>query len=128
MTLMQWKNCWNPIPLLLENTVCAGIWWEKKGQYHNRFFDEFSVEWEESIQGMRGAVCSHPLADFSKIRTYQFPELPRFDPEAERAAVAQRKADGIFTAAGLPHGHTFLRLTGLYICTPTATSVLWQRI
>ncbi len=56
---------------------------KKEGQYQNRFFDEFGVEWEESIQGMRGAVCSHPLADFSKIRTYQFPELPRFDPEAE---------------------------------------------
>ena len=84
-----------------------------KEQYHNRFFDEFGVEWEESIQGMRGAVCSHPLADFSKIKEYQFPALPHFDAEAERAAVAKRKADGIFTAAGLPHGHTFLRLTDL---------------
>jgi len=84
-----------------------------EGRYHNRFFDEFGVEWEESIQGMVGAVCTHPLEDFSKIKNYRFPEIPKFDLEAEQIRVAQRKANGDFTSTGLPHGHTFLRLTDL---------------
>ncbi len=84
-----------------------------EGNYHRRFFDEFGVEWEESIQGIRGAVRTHPLADFSKIKDYRFPELPKFNLEAERAAVEQRKAKGMFTTNSLEHGHTFLRLTDL---------------
>ncbi len=86
---------------------------KESGTYHRRFFDEFGVEWEESIEGMRGVVQSHPLADFSRIRDYRFPELPRFDPEHDRAAVKNARENGHLTAAGLPHGHTFLRLTDL---------------
>ena len=84
-----------------------------EGDYKRRFFDEFGVEWEESIQGIRGAVCTHPLADFSKIKDYRLPALPNFNPEAERAAVEQRKAQGMFCWNSLEHGHTFLRLTDL---------------
>lgn len=82
-------------------------------QYHRTFFDEFGVEWEETIEGMRGAVCTHPLADFAKIRDYSMPALPVFDPEKEREWVKQGKENGHFMGAGLPHGHTFLRLTDL---------------
>ena len=85
----------------------------KEGQYHKRFFDEFGVEWEESIQGIRGAVCTHPLADFSKIKDYRLPSLPNFDVETERSRVLKSQETGVFRYASLPHGHTFLRLTDL---------------
>ena len=77
------------------------------------YYDEFGVEWKGDIDGIRGVIQKHPLEDFSKIRDYAFPPLPKFDPEADRAAVAGAKERGVFTSNGLPHGHTFLRLTDL---------------
>ena len=81
--------------------------------YQKRFFDEFGVEWEEIQPGIRGTVIRHPLADFAKIRDYRFPDLPQLDVEAGRAAVQAARENGHLTCAGLPHGHTFLRLTDL---------------
>ncbi len=75
--------------------------------------DEFGVEWKGAIDGIRGVIRKHPLEDFKKIRDYRFPPIPSFDPEGDRRRVARAKANGLFTAAGLPHGHTFLRLTDL---------------
>ncbi len=77
------------------------------------YTDEFGVEWKGAIDGIRGVIQKHPLADFSKIRDYRFPALPAFDLEAERERVRAAKERGLFTSAGLPHGHTFLRLTDL---------------
>ena len=77
------------------------------------YYDEFGVEWMGAIDGIRGVIQKHPLADFSKIPEYRFPPLPAFDLEAERARVTRQKEAGGFAAAGLPHGHTFLRLTDL---------------
>ncbi|MBO7404915.1 MAG: hypothetical protein J6V24_08125, partial [Clostridia bacterium] len=77
------------------------------------YYDEFGVEWKGAIDGIRGVIQKHPLEDFSKIRDYRFPPIPAFDLEADRVRVAQAKANGWFTGAGLPHGHTFLRLTDL---------------
>ncbi len=81
--------------------------------YQKRFFDEFGVEWEEIQPGIRGTVIRHPLEDFAKIRDYTFPALPQFDVESGKAAVQSAKEQGHLTCAGLPHGHTFLRLTDL---------------
>ena len=80
---------------------------------NHRFFDEFGVEWEEAIDGIRGVVQNHPLADFSKIREYRMPALPVFNLEGDREWVKNAKAAGNLTCAGLPHGHMFLRLTDL---------------
>lgn len=77
------------------------------------YYDEFGVEWKSAIDGIRGVIQKHPLEDFSRIRSYRFPPLPAFHPEEERAAVARARAEGRFTQTGLPHGHTFLRLTDL---------------
>ena len=77
------------------------------------YYDEFGVEWKGDIDGIRGVIQKHPLEDFSKIRDYRFPPTPRFDLEADRERVAKAKEQGWFTSAGLPHGHTFLRLTDL---------------
>ena len=77
------------------------------------YYDEFGVEWKGDIDGIRGVIQKHPLEDFTKIRDYRFPPLPAFDLEGDRARVAAAKANGVLTGAGLPHGHTFLRLTDL---------------
>lgn len=77
------------------------------------YYDEFGVEWTGAIDGIRGVVSNHPLEDFSKIKDYVFPELPEFNPDKDRAYVEKLKSKGVFTSNGLPHGHTFLRLTDL---------------
>ena len=77
------------------------------------YYDEFGVEWKGDIDGIRGVIQKHPLEDFSKIRDYRFPEVPKFDLGRDRELVRKAKENGAFTSAGLPHGHTFLRLTDL---------------
>ena len=77
------------------------------------FTDAFGVEWKGVIDGIRGAVQKHPLADLSLAADYRFPALPDFDAAAERARVQAAKDAGHFIGAGLEHGHTFLRLTDL---------------
>ena len=88
---------------------------KKKDEVDNcvTYFDEFGVEWKGVIDGIRGVIRKHPLEDFSKIRDYRFPKLPAFDIDGKRAEVDRAKAKGEFTVSGLPHGHTFLRLTDL---------------
>lgn len=87
---------------------------KKANQYNQKYrhFDEFGVEWEVALSGIRGVVQDHPLADFSKIRDYQMPEL-HLDLEKTKADIARQKEQGLFTRGGLAHGHTFLRLTDL---------------
>ena len=77
------------------------------------FYDAFGVAWKGVIDGIRGAVQMHPLADLTKVPEYRFPTLPAFDAEAGRKNVQAAKDAGHFTSAGLEHGHTFLRLTDL---------------
>lgn len=85
---------------------------EEIDQKHT-YYDEFGVEWKGAIDGIRGVIQKHPLEDFSGIPGYVFPATPDYSTEADRAWVEARKAQGIFTSAGLDHGHTFLRLTDL---------------
>ncbi len=77
------------------------------------FYDAFGVRWRGIIDGIRGAVIEHPLADLSKVADYRFPAHPLFDAKSERAHVTALKEQGHFVKAGLEHGHTFLRLTDL---------------
>ena len=77
------------------------------------YYDEFGVEWKGDIDGMRGVIQKHPLEDFSKIKEYHFPDIPVFDVESDKARIKNAKENGSFTVGGLPHGHTFLRLTDL---------------
>jgi len=75
--------------------------------------DEFGVLWEDAIKGIRGVVKEHPLADLDKLADYKMPVPPVIDLEQMKINVAAAKAEGRFTAAGLEHGHTFLRLVDL---------------
>ena len=88
---------------------------KSKDEVNKEFFhtDAFGVEWKGTIDGIRGVVQKHPLADLTKVPEYSFPAHPKFNLEADRERIAKAKADGHFTSAGLEHGHTFLRLTDL---------------
>ena len=108
--------------LLVSHPIIAGkdrMRWDlvpKDGQKTDEsviYFDEFGVEWKGAIDGIRGVIQKHPLEDFSDIKDYDFPKLPVFDVESTKIRVQKTKEDGNFTVAGLPHGHTFLRLTDL---------------
>ncbi len=77
------------------------------------YYDDFGVEWKGDIDGIRGVIQKHPLEDFSKIKDYKFPEIPKFNLEADRENIKKIKEAGYFTTGGLDHGHTFLRLTDL---------------
>ena len=108
--------------LLASHPIIAGkerMNWNKVPQSKDEidrphiYYDEFGVEWKGDIDGIRGVIQKHPLDDFSKIKYYKFPEIPKFNIEEERKKVEKAKNDGFFTVSGLPHGHTFLRLTDL---------------
>lgn len=75
--------------------------------------DEFGVVWEVAIDGIRGVVAEHPLSDWENFASYKMPELPVFDIDNLKTNVRNQKEKGIFTSAGLSHGHTFLRLIDL---------------
>jgi hypothetical protein len=74
------------------------------------YTDEFGCVWRTVIDGIRGTVIRHPLDVWDNFDKYTMPALPEIDVEAGRAQVEAQKAAGVFTASGLPHGHTFLRL------------------
>jgi Uroporphyrinogen-III decarboxylase len=75
--------------------------------------DEFGVLWEDAIEGIRGVVKEHPLADLNKLADYKMPVPGIINLEQMKSNVAAAKAEGRFTSAGLEHGHTFLRLVDL---------------
>jgi uroporphyrinogen decarboxylase len=85
----------------------------KKGELYT---DPWGCVWKTEIEGIVGAVTSHPLADWSDFKSY-LPPNPKesngvrninWENIGERMA-RQKMKDG-FVEAGLPHGHTFLRL------------------
>ena len=74
------------------------------GSYHELKFDEWGVEWEFLIFGIQGQVKTYPLADLSRLGTYEFPPLPQWDsPEmrTERATVAQQKKEFLVFRGGI---------------------------
>ncbi|MBQ4353362.1 MAG: hypothetical protein IJC71_00570 [Clostridia bacterium] len=88
----------------------------KEGEKINQpkdYTDAFGVKWKGALDGIRGVVQEHPLADLTKVKDYKFPAHPNFNLEADRERVAKAKEAGHFTGAGLEHGHTFLRITDL---------------
>ncbi|MBR2441464.1 MAG: hypothetical protein IKB20_00115 [Clostridia bacterium] len=85
----------------------------KKGAY---YYDGFGCRWESSMDGILGTVVEHPLADISKLETYQFPDpkthngLQAIDWDKEANTIKGLKEKGCLTEGGLRHGHTFLQM------------------
>ncbi len=77
------------------------------------FTDEFGCVWLTKIDGIRGAVIKHPLYDWDNYSTYQFPSLPSTDWDKFKKDGEELKKGGHIFGVGLPHGHTFLRLSDI---------------
>lgn len=80
---------------------------------HKLYKDEFGVLWEDAIEGIRGVVKEHPLADLNTLADYKMPVRPDIAIDKYKEHVAKSKSEGRFTTVGLEHGHTFLRLIDL---------------
>jgi Uroporphyrinogen-III decarboxylase len=103
-------------PLLFPNYVRPATY-QKPTTYElpkrRLYKDEFNVLWEDAIEGIRGVVKEHPLADLDKLADYKMPSPPVIDLDRIKSNVISAKNSGQFTTAGLEHGHTFLRLVDL---------------
>jgi uroporphyrinogen decarboxylase len=80
------------------------------------YTDPWGCIWSTTEDGIIGAVHGHPLADWSRFDDYKAPD-PEFtdgtypvDWDQVRENVRRARAEGRLVQAGLPHGHTFLRL------------------
>jgi len=86
------------------------------GRKDEPFTDQWGCVWETSMDGITGSVHGHPLQDWSAFDTYEPPDpnktngLTDVDWEQRRASAKKQKENGQLVSAGLPHGHTFLRL------------------
>lgn len=80
------------------------------------YTDDFGCVWETSMDGIVGAVHTHPLADISSYASYRFPDpekstgLGPVDWAEFEREVARQKARGEMTYGDLRHGHTFQQL------------------
>ena len=65
------------------------------GRYHKFTTDEWGTYWEHRIYGIWGYRMRYPLADISKLPTYQMPQIPLLEGDelkrAQAAGAAQRK-------------------------------------
>jgi len=80
------------------------------------YTDPWDCVWETEDDGIIGAVHGHPLESWDRFDRYQMPDPAVTDGTfpvdwtKTAARVRQAKATGELVWAGLPHGHTFLRL------------------
>jgi len=86
---------------------------------NRRYTDYWGCVWETKHTGMVGAVVYHPLVDYSALESFKAPDSGKCNglhiidwEELERHSGLAKQYDGFF-GMGLPHGHTFLRLSDL---------------
>lgn len=83
------------------------------------YTDSFGCLWKTNIDGIHGVVIEHPLSDWTKYESYQFPDpnvsngIGTIDWAKEDVRVNAAKSKGEVVCGGLYHGHTFLRLCDL---------------
>ncbi|MBN2047872.1 MAG: hypothetical protein JW750_08530 [Anaerolineaceae bacterium] len=65
---------------------------DSDGRYHAFRTDEWGTGWEYRIYGVWGHRVGHPLADLSKLASYQPPTPPKLAGEALRRAQAESAA------------------------------------
>ncbi len=80
------------------------------------YTDPWGCVWETTDDGITGSVHQHPLKDWATFNDYKAPDPDTTDGtgpidwKSIRTRVARQKQNGELVGAGLPHGHTFLRL------------------
>ncbi|MHB8963373.1 MAG: uroporphyrinogen decarboxylase family protein [Saccharofermentanales bacterium] len=83
------------------------------------YVDYWGCKWETSITGMVGAVTVHPLENWDSFKGFCAPDpddndgLRKISWQAIEDASRSPNRNDIFLSAGLPHGHTFLRVQDL---------------
>ncbi len=85
------------------------------------YTDPWGCLWETTDDGIVGVVTKHPLEDWSAFDNYQAPDPNKTDGtypvdwetilrDNTDESIKAAKESGRLVAAGLSHGHTFLRL------------------
>lgn len=83
------------------------------------YTDPWGCVWTTADDGITGSVHQHPLQDWSAFDDYHAPDPERTDGrqaldwDGLRAYVEERQREGKLVVGGLPHGHTFLRLSDI---------------
>jgi len=83
------------------------------------FRDAWGCVWETSTNGIEGVVTEHPLATWDRWDQWRAPDPLKtadrgpVDWDAVRRNIEDRRAKGLLTEGGLPHGFFFMRLTYL---------------
>ena len=81
------------------------------------YTDDWGCVWEANVNGITGAVISHPLASWDSFESYIPPDpavltsIGPIDWAQAEADVKKEKEQGRYVKRGLRHGHTFLRIT-----------------
>ena len=104
------------------------------------FRDAWGCVWETSTNGIEGVVIEHPLDTWDKWDQWRAPnpletaDRGPVDWEAARRNVADRRAKGLLSEGGLPHGFLFMRLTylrgfeNMMVDMATEEPMLWRLI
>jgi uroporphyrinogen decarboxylase len=83
------------------------------------YTDDWGCVWETTQDGITGTVTGHPLADWANFAEYTPPDpatrtgLGPVDWDRVAKDLRQAREERRLAAAGLQHGHTFLRLLDL---------------
>ncbi len=81
-----------------------------------QYTDYWGCVWETTDDGITGSVHKHPLESWDDFENYNAPNPEKnngmfpINWDEMKKKIAESKNNNIFTWAGLPHGHTFLRL------------------
>lgn len=78
------------------------------------YIDEWGCKWVTTTNGITGTVIEHPLADLAKTDEYNLPRIKKYlNPSIIRGLISLAKKCGFLSILGLPHGHTFLKLSDI---------------
>jgi len=134
------QSCWGHYPKaflweMIETHPILFDWFpgmpeEEKRQIENPIFrknarkdepytDSWGCVWETSMDGIVGVVTHHPLKNLDSLAEYKMPDptltdgLASVNWEDKKIMFANLAKMGGLRMAGVPHGHTFLRLIDL---------------
>jgi uroporphyrinogen decarboxylase len=83
------------------------------------YTDPWGCIWQTTVDGIVGTVHNHPMADLTKVEGYEPPDpavtdgFSGIDWGGVHRRFRDTRRNGGLARAGLPHGHTFLRLINL---------------
>jgi len=85
-------------------------------RYRQRWRDRWGCEWDNRYGGIEGQVVEHPLADWSRLATFEPPDpaggddMRSIDWKETEENIRRARQKGEFTGGGVSHGFLFQRL------------------